>query len=142
MSKLKAVDFYCGGGGMSLGMSQAGISVLAGIDNESKCKTTYELNIEGAKFIEADVFELKEKELARELGLKRNDNSLVLIGCSPCQYWSIINTDKKKSAKSKNLLIEFQRFARYLNPGYIVVENVPGVLRKKCYVYKKVSRSF
>jgi DNA (cytosine-5)-methyltransferase 1 len=63
--------------------------------------------------------------------LKKNDGSLVLIGCSPCQYWSIINTDKKKSAKSKNLLIEFQRFAKYLNPGYIVVENVPGVLRKK-----------
>jgi DNA (cytosine-5)-methyltransferase 1 len=131
MNKLKAVDFYCGGGGMSLGISQAGISVLAGIDNESKCKATYELNIEGAKFIEADVFELKEKELSQKLGLKRNDNSLVLIGCSPCQYWSIINTDKKKSAKSKNLLIEFQRFAQYLNPGYIVVENVPGVLRKK-----------
>ncbi len=131
MNKLKAVDFYCGGGGMSLGMSQAGISVLAGIDNENKCKATYEFNIKGAKFIEADVFKLKERELASELGLKRNDNSLVLIGCSPCQYWSIINTDKKKSAKSKNLLIEFQRFAQYLNPGYIVVENVPGVLRKK-----------
>lgn len=131
MDKLRAVDFYCGGGGMSLGLSQAGISVLAGIDNEIKCKETYEFNIKGAEFIVEDVFELKEKELSSKLNLRKNDDSLVLIGCSPCQYWSIINTDKKKSAKSKNLLVEFQRFAKYLNPGYIVVENVPGVLRKK-----------
>src|SRR5690606_30229208 len=40
-------------------------------------------------------------------------------------------TDKTKSQKSKNLLVEFQRFVEYFNPGYVVVENVPGVLRKK-----------
>src|SRR5690606_28347800 len=82
-------------------------------------------------FIEANVFELKEKKLEKDLNLKRNDDTLILIGCSPCQYWSIINTDKEKSKQSKNLLIEFQRFVEYFNPGYVVVENVPGVLRKK-----------
>lgn len=54
-----------------------------------------------------------------------------MIGCSPCQFWSIINTDKNKSEKSKNLLIEFRRFVEFFRPGYVVVENVPGVLRKK-----------
>ena len=39
--------------------------------------------------------------------------------------------DRKKSEKSKNLLVEFERFVKYFNPGYVVVENVPGVLRKK-----------
>ena len=29
-SNLKAVDFFCSGGGMSYGMQQAGIKVLAG----------------------------------------------------------------------------------------------------------------
>ena len=66
-----------------------------------------------------------------QLGLKKNDDNLIFIGCSPCQFWSIINTDKKKSEKSKNLLIEFERFVKYFNPGYVVVENVPGVLRRK-----------
>lgn len=128
---IKAVDFFCGGGGMSYGMQQAGIKVLAGIDYEMNCKDTYESNIEGGKFIHADVFDLKEQELEKELGLKRNDNNLLLIGCSPCQFWSIINTERKKSEKSKNLLVEFERFVKYFNPGYVVVENVPGVLRRK-----------
>jgi len=128
---IKAVDFFCGGGGMSFGMQEAGINVLAGIDFEPACKATYEANISGAKFIQADVFELKETDLEIELGLKRNDEDLLLIGCSPCQFWSIINTDKSKSTKSANLLVEFERFVKYFNPGYVVVENVPGVLRKK-----------
>ncbi|UTA67560.1 DNA cytosine methyltransferase [Emticicia sp. 21SJ11W-3] len=130
-NKLKAVDFFCSGGGMSFGMQEAGIQIIAGIDFDENCKTTYEANIKGAEFIHADVFDLKEKELEQKLSLKRNDNELVLIGCSPCQFWSIINTDKTKSAKSKNLLAEFSRFVKYFRPGYVVVENVPGVLRRK-----------
>jgi DNA (cytosine-5)-methyltransferase 1 len=131
MHKLKAVDFFCGGGGMSYGMQNAGIKVLGGIDYEPSCKETYEANLKDAKFILADVFNLTTKELEAELNLLRNDDELVLIGCSPCQFWSIINTDKNKSEKSKNLLVEFRRFVEYFKPGYVVVENVPGVLRKK-----------
>lgn len=112
-------------------MQQAGIEIIAGIDVDASCKETYEANIKGAKFINADVFELKEIELENKLNLVKDDDNLVLIGCSPCQFWSIINTDKTKSTKSKNLLIEFRRFVEYFNPGYVVVENVPGVLRKK-----------
>ena len=129
--KLKAVDFFCGGGGMSYGIQKAEITVLAGIDHAVSCKETYEANVKGAQFILADVFDLKEEELARKLNLKKNDDELILIGCSPCQFWSIINTDKNKSEKSKNLLVEFRRFVEYFKPGYVVVENVPGVLRKK-----------
>lgn len=128
-SKLKAVDFFCGGGGMSYGMQSAGIQVLAGIDYEPSCKETYEANI-NAKFIQADVFELQPETLEKELGLEKNDDDLILIGCSPCQYWSVIQTDKRKSEKSKSLLLEFQRFVEYFNPGYVVVENVPGILSR------------
>lgn len=128
---LKAVDFFCGGGGMSYGMLEAGINVLAGIDNEENCRNTYNANIGENKFINADVFELKEHDLQEKLNLTKNDDDLILIGCSPCQFWSIINTKREKSTKSANLLIEFARFVKYFNPGYVVVENVPGVLRKK-----------
>ena len=117
-NKLKAVDFFCSGGGMSYGMQQSGIQIIAGIDFDINCKSTYETNINGAKFIHADVFRLTEQDLEDELLLKRNDDDLILI-------------DKKKSAQSKNLLIEFSRFVKYFKPGYIVVENVPGILRRK-----------
>lgn len=129
-NKLKAVDFFCSGGGMSLGLKQAGIDVIAGIDFDPDCKETYEANIKGAKYILADVEKLEAGDLSREMEIKKNDDNLVMVGCSPCQYWTIIRTTKEKSKKSKNLLHEFYRFVKYYNPGYVVVENVPGILGK------------
>jgi DNA (cytosine-5)-methyltransferase 1 len=129
--KLKAVDFFCSGGGMTCGLRQAGIDVIAGIDNDPSCKETYEKNNPESKFICRDVFDLKEEDLVETLDLKKDDDNLILIGCSPCQYWSIIRTNKTKSTKSKNLLIEFNRFVDYFNPGYVLVENVPGILTRK-----------
>jgi DNA (cytosine-5)-methyltransferase 1 len=129
--EIKAVDFFCSGGGMTNGMRQAGIKVIAGIDFDSECKETYEINNKGSKFIHADIFKLKESDLQKQLALTINDNDLLLIGCSPCQFWSLIRTDKKKSEQSKDLLSEFHRFVKYFNPGYVVVENVPGIMSRK-----------
>jgi len=130
MPKFKAVDFFCSGGGMTYGLRQAGINVIAGIDNDPDVKETYEKNNPVTKFIQADVFKLKETDLSEYIGIEKNDDNLILIGCSPCQYWSIIQTDKKKSKQSKDLLKEFHRFVKYYNPGFVVIENVPGLERK------------
>ena len=47
-TNLTAVDFFCSGGGMSYGMQEAGIKILAGIDFDENCRDTYEANIKGA----------------------------------------------------------------------------------------------
>lgn len=129
--ELKAIDFFCGAGGVTYGLRKAGIKVLGGIDFDKNCKSTYEFNNPGAKFIHADITSLTERRLSSLFKIKKNDDNLVLIGCSPCQYWSIIKTDKTKSEKSKNLLLDFQRFVEYFLPGIVVIENVPGILKKK-----------
>lgn len=128
--KLKAIDFFCSIGGMTYGFREAGIDVIAGIDIDNSCKETYEFNNPGSKFIQADVMDLSFEELKKQTGIKENDDNLVFIGCSPCQFWSIINTVKTKSEKTKNLLTDFQRFVEHFKPGYVVVENVPGILKK------------
>ena len=130
MSRLKAVDFFCSGGGMSCGMQQAGLQVLAGIDVDLDCKATYESNICGAMFIQADIQSLQPSDLKRSIPLEKNDKDLVFIGCSPCQYWSIMRTDKTSSTSSKNLLPAFQKHVQYYRPGYVVLENVPGILNR------------
>lgn len=129
-NKLKAIDFFCSGGGMTHGMKMAGINVIAGIDIDEEVKETYEKNNKGSKFILKDVFKLKEEELSQITGIERNDDNMILIGCSPCQFWSIIKTNKNKSSMSKDLLKEFHRFVKYYNPGFVVIENVPGLEKK------------
>lgn len=128
---LKAVDFFCGAGGMSFGLQAAQIEVLAGIDNAKDCRTTYEANIKGAKFIEADITTLSPDALSKQLNLRVNDDELIFAGCSPCQFWSKIRTDKTKALKTAFLLEHFKKFIFSLRPGFVVVENVPGIFRSK-----------
>ena len=130
MTQLKAIDFFCSGGGMSCGMQQAGIKVIAGIDIDKSCKSTYEANIENSKFIHQDIFTLKTNDLNKHISLDKNDDNMIFIGCSPCQYWSIMRTNKTKASASKNLLCEFLRFVIHYNPGHVIVENVPGIIKK------------
>lgn len=40
--QFKAIDFFCGGGGMTCGLRQAGIDVIAGVDFDKDAKETYE----------------------------------------------------------------------------------------------------
>lgn len=128
-AQLHAVDFFCSGGGMSYGMQQAGIKIIAGIDIDDSCRATYEANIKQAKFIHQDIFNLKTSDLGKKININKNDDSLVFIGCSPCQFWSVMRTDKTKSNPSKNLLCEFLKFVEYYNPGYVIIENVPGIFK-------------
>jgi len=127
--KIKAVDFFCSAGGVSCGFKQAGIEVLGGIDIDPACKFTYEKNI-NAEYLCADVSLLPKKTIAKVFGIKRNQDNLLFVGCSPCQYYSNIKTDKTKSNQTRLLLSDFQEFVDYYRPGYIFVENVPGLDKK------------
>lgn len=135
IKKLKAIDFFCGGGGMTYGLRQAGVDVIAGVDFAKECKETYEENNPGSTFVHTDITNLEEDYFERNFSIRRNDDNLILIGCSPCQYYSIINTTRDKSKKTKDLLKEFMRFVEYYNPGFILVENVPGILTREDSVF-------
>jgi DNA (cytosine-5)-methyltransferase 1 len=129
-ANLQAVDFFCSAGGVTHGFIKAGIEVLGGIDIDIKCKETYEKN-NNVKFLHADVSKLKKRELASQFKIKKNQDNLIFVGCSPCQYYSNINTIKTKSTDTRLLLADFQEFVSYFRPGYVFVENVPGLDRKE-----------
>jgi len=112
---------------MTYGLRQAGIDVIAGVDFENSLKETYESNNPGTRFIYSDIKRLRSNYFERHFNLRRYEDDLILVGCSPCQYYSIINTERTKSQKTKNLLLSFYRFVDYYRPGFVLVENVPGI---------------
>lgn len=129
-SVLKAVDFFCCSGGVTHGFKKAGIKVLGGIDIEGAYQETYEKNNKGSKFLKADISKLQPNDLIHEFGIAKNMDDLIFVGCSPCQYYTNLQTDKTKSSESKMLLVEFKRFVNFFNPGFIFLENVPGLESK------------
>ena len=124
---------------MTRGLLDAGIDVIAGLDIDPVCERTYLVNNQPAEFILEDIevldpARLEEGYVTRRgntVKISRDDDDLLFIGCSPCQYWSRMKTDKSKSKWSRNLLHDFEVFVDYFNPGYIVVENVPGILHRR-----------
>jgi len=127
--KLKAIDFFCGAGGVTCGFKEAGITVLAGIDIDPKFKDTYEKNNK-ALFINEDVSNLAPIDLTKYVTISQDDDDLIFVGCSPCQYYSNLKSDKTKSKKSRLLLDDFKEFVLYYKPGFVFIENVPGLETK------------
>jgi DNA (cytosine-5)-methyltransferase 1 len=128
---MHAVDFFCGAGGMTYGLRQSGVRVLAGVDNDPVCSRTYTTNNPEAAFLKEDVFSFSPEKLSDAIGITRDNDRMLFVGCSPCQYWSKIRTDRRRSLLTKDLLQAFERFVAYFRPGYVVIENVPGLKTKR-----------
>jgi DNA (cytosine-5)-methyltransferase 1 len=127
LSKLYALDFFCGAGGLTRGFLDAGLEVLLGIDIDSGCEETYKRNNPPAKFLCADIATLHPSSINHYLrGIPRNQ--LVFVACAPCQPFAVLNKSGG-SGRDAFLLREFARFVEYYKPRFVVVENVPGIAR-------------
>ncbi len=127
--ELRAIDFFCGAGGVTCGFIRAGIKVIAGIDIDTALEKTYKENNK-TKFYKFDVSKTAPSDIESELQINQNDDDLIFIACSPCQYYTKINTDKEKSSETRLLLEDFLLYINYFQPGYIFIENVPGINTK------------
>ena len=125
-----AVDFFCGAGGLTRGLLDAGVSVLAGIDANEACRRTYEKNNKPAKFVSADITLLRSADVKR-LIRSIPKSELIFAGCAPCQPFSKQRRDMECSRDKKTLLGEFGRLVMDCKPGYIIIENVPGIAKVK-----------
>jgi DNA (cytosine-5)-methyltransferase 1 len=139
-SPLRAVDFFCGAGGVSCGFRDAGIEVIGGIDINPSFRETYEKN-NNAPFFERDVSNMKVDELMELVAITKKDDNLIFVGCSPCQYYSNLKSDKSKSKNSRLLLDDFEKFVSFYKPGFVFIENVPGLETKAGSPLDKFKRS-
>ena len=113
-----AVDLFCGAGGLSYGMQQAGIEICAGIDIDPVCVK--------ADFYERDVSELTSDFVA---SLFAGALTRVLAGCAPCQPFSTYTQGSSAQERRWQLLGKFGDLVRELEPEVITMENVPRLVR-------------
>ena len=120
------LDLFCGVGGMSLGFEQAGFDVIAGIDSDSINIETYKINFPKNRAILGDLSKLSGSEIRKMAGLGQEKID-VLFGGPPCGGFSLIG--KRDSADPRNkLLFDFARLIKELEPNYVVLENVRGLV--------------
>lgn len=126
-SSFNVIDLFCGAGGLSLGFQSAGFKVLFAGDNDAKAVETYRKNVgDHAHLI--DVYQQSGKTISRAIG----DNSPVdvVVGGPPCQGFSVQRRGSDID-KRNDLVLEFGRIVRELNPKLFLMENVSGLLSKR-----------
>jgi DNA (cytosine-5)-methyltransferase 1 len=124
---IAAVDLFCGVGGLTHGLIEAGIPVIAGVDIDEACRYPYEANHENTAFHHRDVAELEAPEVTEWFG----DASIrVLAGCAPCQPFSNYSQRYDTVGSDRwHLLRQFGRLVRQLRPDIVTMENVPTITR-------------
>ena len=130
---IQAVDLFCGVGGLTCGIQQAGINVVAGYDIDEKSQFAYEYNNK-AKFILKDVKEIDDEEISRLY--PEGTDIKVLMGCAPCQPFSAYSHRYKESENRLNkmdLLDYFGQQIEYVQPDIVSMENVPQMAKEAVF---------
>lgn len=122
---VSAVDLFCGAGGLTNGLEQAGISVEAGYDIDPDCEYPYEVNNE-AEFYQEDIGEIARDEPERIAERLDDDADATMVaGCAPCQPFSPLTHGEESSDHDQyGMLRAFLEIVRAADPDLVVMENV------------------
>lgn len=150
-----AVDLFCGAGGTTNGIIQAGGHVIAGVDNEGVYKETFvrnNKNPDGSnpEYLKRDIFKKTEsypmgeqdiliEELSNLINAARElypDSPLLFSICAPCQPFtnmSRIISDEREEGRDRDrgLLLQSADIVKHFDPDLILCENVAGIQKKK-----------
>lgn len=133
--KLTAIDLFCGAGGLTAALSEAGWTTVAAVDADEDCIKTLQANqsrgkLKGAKLIHADIATLSADDL-RPARCGKNWRPDLLAGGPPCQPFSSAGLMQGLNDPRGELFTHFVRLANELKPRFILFENVQGLVTAK-----------
>lgn len=133
--ELNVIDLFCGCGGMSKGLTDAGLNIIAGIDIWDKAVENYNKNFEHKAYCE-DLTKLSPDKF-NELYNKENKTIDIIVGGPPCQSYSIAGKRDKNDPRNA-LFMEYVKYLDYFKPKAFIMENVIGMLSKKTEIGENV----
>jgi DNA (cytosine-5)-methyltransferase 1 len=126
---MRSVELFAGGGGLAIGLEQAGFEPACIVENNrDACKTLAAnyLGQSGASIHSGDIHQFDYTSI---------DESVTLVsGGPPCQPFSLGGSHKAFN-DDRDLFPEAVRAIRELQPQAFIFENVKGLLRKSFAEY-------
>jgi DNA (cytosine-5)-methyltransferase 1 len=119
------LDFFCGIGGLTIGMERAGVDTVGGIDHWELAARTFEHNL-GLPCLVSDLKETTVEEIEEFFEVSRKDVDMI-VGGPPCQGFSTVG--KRNIDDPRNRLWHHYRdLVDEIRPAYVVIENVEGMI--------------
>lgn len=132
-NKLTVLDLFCGCGGMTTGLKEAGLRIIAGIDIWDKAIDSYKKN-HNHLAICADLTKLSPNKFKKKYQIRNVD---IIVGGPPCQGFSIAGKRDKNDPRN-SLFMEFYKYLNLFKPKAFIMENVMGILSMKTQKGEKV----
>jgi DNA (cytosine-5)-methyltransferase 1 len=136
---VRVVDLFCGAGGMSVGLEEAGRALDLKVDHvfasdiQGDALETYTRNFRPQISESRPIEQLLDSNLGDSLSpSERSFQRLVgpidlVVGGPPCQGHSDLNNHTRRQDPKNDLYDRMARFAEVVGPSHVVIENVPGV---------------
>lgn len=124
---LRAIDLFCGAGGLTQGLRDAGFEVTYALDRDRDSIATYERNHPGVRADCLSITELTPEEIAERSG----GNIDVIVGGPSCQTFSTAGRKNgwvRKGDPRNDLWKKMLAVVETLKPRAFLLENVPGML--------------
>jgi DNA (cytosine-5)-methyltransferase 1 len=125
---LTFADLFAGCGGGSMALQAAGFTPVAAVEIDEDAAGSYQDNL-GLASITEDIRRVTGDRILRSADLRPGELTL-LVGCPPCQSFTILRRGIRPSAKDRErnrLPDEYLRLVGELKPRHIAFENVPGL---------------
>ena len=134
-----AISLFTGGGGLDLGLEQAGFEIRVCLDPMEASKLTFKLNRPGIPFIDRPIENVPTSEILAAAGLRKGEANLV-CGGPPCQSFSVLGKRGGLSDSRGRLIFEFIRVVEEAQPKAFLLENVNGLTMAHSKNAKEVIR--
>jgi len=124
---LRAIDLFCGAGGLTEGFRRAGYEITFALDRDRDSCATYRLNNPDVPLEEAPITTLTPAEIADRAG----GDIDVVIGGPSCQGFSTAgrrNGWVRPDDDRNKLWSHMLGLVEHLRPGAFLMENVPGLV--------------
>lgn len=122
-----SLSFFSGCLGLDLGLEKAGLHTVLTSEIDKHSVASIKANRPNIPVL-GDISKLTHQEIRLAAGLGKSENPTLIVGGPPCQAFSTAGRRESFNDPRGNVFLRYVKLADELNPKFIVIENVRGLL--------------
>ncbi|EHO5625475.1 DNA cytosine methyltransferase [Salmonella enterica] len=128
MSSKKFISLFSGAMGLDLGLEEAGFETVVCVEQDKAALKTIKTNKPSLAVFEGSIVDCTGSDLINISGLGNKEEIDLIAGGPPCQAFSVFGNRLGLEDARGQLIFEYIRMIKEINPKVFVMENVRGLL--------------